>query len=117
MLPKTSTSVKSYDGKTKWIYCFIKDVELLETYNDIWNNVSYSIKKELDFEPIHNNEFLKTEIRSYGHEATDFHDNEIPKVDFTSIILIDFVLKKGENYYPQVFLKECKHIEKEKKGF
>ena len=63
MLPKTSTSVKSYDGKTKWIYCFIKDVELLETYNDIWNNVSYSIKKELDFEPIHNNEFLKTEIR------------------------------------------------------
>ena len=28
--------------------------------------------------------------------------------------MIDFVLKKDENY-PQMFLKECKHIEKEKK--
>ena len=28
-------------------------------------------------------------------------------------ILIDFVLKKDLNYYPEVFLKECKYIEKE----
>ena len=26
----------------------------------------------------------------------------------------DSALKNGENYYPQVFLKECKYIEKEK---
>ena len=32
-----------------------------------------------------------------------------------AVILIDFVLKKDENYYLQVFLKECKYIEKEKK--
>ena len=32
-----------------------------------------------------------------------------------AVILIDFVLKNGENYYLQVFLKECKCIEKEKK--
>ena len=30
------------------------------------------------------------------------------------MILIDSVLKKDENYYPQVFLKECKSIEKGK---
>ena len=33
-----------------------------------------------------------------------------------SVTLIDFVFKKNENYYLQVFLKECKYIEKEKKG-
>ena len=27
---------------------------------------------------------------------------------------IDFVLKKGKRYYPQVFLKECKYIEEER---
>ena len=32
-----------------------------------------------------------------------------------AVILIDFVLKKDENYYLQVFLKECKYIEREKK--
>ena len=32
-----------------------------------------------------------------------------------AVLSIDFVLKKDENYYRQVFLKECKYIEKEKK--
>ena len=31
-------------------------------------------------------------------------------------ILINFVFGKEENYYLQVFLKECKYIEKEKKS-
>ena len=54
--------------------------------------------------------------KSYGDEATDFHDKEIPEVGSNdtnlAVILIYFVLKKDENYYPQVFLKECKYIEK-----
>ena len=30
MLPNTSTSVKSYGGKTKWIYFLTEDDELLK---------------------------------------------------------------------------------------
>ena len=29
--------------------------------------------------------------------------------------LIDSVFRKGKNYYPQVFVEECKHVVKEKK--
>ena len=29
-----------------------------------------------------------------------------------AVISLQSVLKKDENYYPQVFLKECKYIEK-----
>ena len=29
-----------------------------------------------------------------------------------AVIRLDFALKEGENYYPQVFLKECNFIEK-----
>ena len=32
-----------------------------------------------------------------------------------SVILIDSVYKKDKNYYPQVFLEECKYVVKEKK--
>ena len=32
-----------------------------------------------------------------------------------SLLLIDSVYKMGKNYYPQVFLEECKYIVKEKK--
>ena len=30
----------------------------------------------------------------------------------SAVISLDSALKKDENYYPQVFLKECKYIEK-----
>ena len=29
-----------------------------------------------------------------------------------AVSILDSALKKDENYYPQVFLKECKYIEK-----
>ena len=32
-----------------------------------------------------------------------------------AVILIDFVLKEDENFYPQVSLKEYKYIEKDEK--
>ena len=33
-----------------------------------------------------------------------------------NIILIDLVYKKDKNYYPEVFLEECKYVVKEKKN-
>ena len=44
-LPKTSSYVKSYDGKTKWMYLFIQGDNLLEKYNTIWDKVSNDIKR------------------------------------------------------------------------
>ena len=46
-LCKTSTYVKNYDGQTKWMYFFIKDDDLSEKYNTIWDKVSADIKKNL----------------------------------------------------------------------
>ena len=116
MLLKVSTYVISYDGQTKWMYFLIKDDDLLEKYNVIWDSISAGIKEEFDSKPVYNKNFLKTKIKSHGDEATDFYDKKIPKVDsnHTCLLVIssDSALKKDENYYPQVFLKECKYIEK-----
>ena len=115
MLLKVSTYVISYDGQTKWMYFLIKDDDLLEKYV-IWDSISAGIKEEFDSKPVYNKHFLKTKIKSHGDEATDFYDKKIPKVDsnHTCLLVIssDSALKKNENYYPQVFLKECKYIEK-----
>ena len=87
MLPNTSTYVKSYDGHTKLMYFFIEDDDLLGKYNTIWNKVSADIKKEFDSESVYDNTFLKTKIKPYGDEVTDFYDEEIPnKVDLTILI-------------------------------
>ena len=56
---------------------------------------------------------MKSKIKSYGDDVTDFHDKEIAKVESNRICLISLgsALKKDENYL-QVFLKECKYIKK-----
>ena len=52
MLLKTSGYVKSYDGQSKWMYFLIKDDNLLEKYNTVWDKVSADMKKEFDSEPV-----------------------------------------------------------------
>ena len=99
--------------ETKYISFFIKDDELLEIYNAIWEKVKNSIKKEFDSEPVYNQKYLKAKI--------NFHNNKILKEGsqfvflFLSVLLIDPVFRTGKNYYPEVFLEECKYVIKEKK--
>ena len=40
-------------------FFLLKHDEFLEKYNEIWENVKKSPKKELDSEPVHNEEYLK----------------------------------------------------------
>ena len=115
MLPKRNAYVKSCDGQTKWVYFLIEDGEL-EKYNTIWDKVSADIKKEFDCEPIYNKIFLKTKINSHGNEVTDFYHDETPRADSNHTCLavnsLDSAFKRDKNYYRQVFLKECKYVEK-----
>ena len=116
ILPKTSAEVEIYDGQTKWMHFVIEDDYLLETYNTIWDKARADIKKNLITSLSIINIFSKIKIKSHGNEVTDFFDKKIPKVNSNhtclAVISLDFALKKNENYYLQVFLKECKHIEK-----
>ena len=50
MLPKKSAYVKSYDGRTKWMYFLIEDDDLWKKHNTIWDKFSIDIKKEFDSE-------------------------------------------------------------------
>ena len=61
--------------------CFlIKDDELLEKYNEIWEKVKNSIKKEFDIEPVYYKKYLRAKIKSYnGKMNTNFHNNKIPQ--------------------------------------
>ena len=54
----------------RYMFFFIKDGELLEKYNEIWEKVKNTIKKK----------YLKAKIKSYnGKINTNFHNNEIPR--------------------------------------
>ena len=55
--------------------------------NTICDKVSSDIKKEFDSEPVYYKKVLKTKIKSYGDEATGFHDEEMPEVGSTNTYL------------------------------
>ena len=99
----------------------IRDDELLEKINETLEKVTNSIKiKEFDSKLVFDEKHLKTKIRSCNEKIkTNFYNNKIPKEDSQciclSVILIDSLYRKNENYYPQVFLEECKYVLKEKK--
>ena len=82
----------------------IWDDELLEKYNDIWEQVKNDVRKEFDSEPVYNEKYLKAKIKSYdGKMNTIVHNNKISKEGSPCIclqvILIDSIL----NYYTQCF--------------
>ena len=69
-LPHLTEYRKDFD-KTQ--YFLIKDDELLEKFNELWENVSNSIKKEFDSEPIYDEKYLKPKIKSFeGKIKTNF---------------------------------------------
>ena len=68
--------VNSYSRQTKWVYILIENDDLSVRYNTIRDNVSADLKKEFDSEPVHNQKFLKTKIKSHGDEVTDFYDEK-----------------------------------------
>ena len=51
ILPKTSASVKSYDGQPKWMEFLTENDDLFKKCNTIWDKVSNDIKKEFDSKP------------------------------------------------------------------
>ena len=58
-------------------------------------------------------------MKSYNRKInTNLHNNKMPKEGsqyiYLSVILINSVFRTGNNYYPQVFLEECKYVVKEK---
>ena len=59
---------------------------------------------------------MKTKTKFHDNAVADFYDKKIPKADSNrfclAVITLDFALKKYDNYYPQVFLKELKYIHK-----
>ena len=119
MLPKMSIYRRDLD-ETTYRSFLIKDNELIDKYNEIWDQVSNTTKKRFDSESVYNKKYLRTKMKSYeGKISTNFHGDKMAKEESQgiclSVILIDSVFRTGKNYYSQVFLEECKYVVKEKK--
>ena len=56
---KKKSAYRRHFDETKYVSLLIRDDELLEKYNEIWEKVKNSIKKEFDSKPVYSEKYLK----------------------------------------------------------
>ena len=66
--------------ETPYLLFLIRNNEMLEKYNGIWDKVNNTIKKEFYSEPVYNEKYVSNKIKSYeGEINTILSEDLIPK--------------------------------------
>ena len=92
----------------------IKDDEVREKYEDIWNVIKNKLGFKFHSKPIYEKKYLKAKVREFdGVIKTNFLGNGLPKENMhyacIACMAIDSVMKINKKNYPQVYLEECKY--------
>ena len=92
----------------------IKDDEVWEKYEQIWDVIKNKLSIKFHSKPIYDQKYLKAKVREFdGVIKTNFLGNGVPKenMHYTCIacITIDSVMRIDKKNHPQVYLEECKY--------
>ena len=114
ILPQMSGYIKYFEYGSPNMSFLIKDDEVGEKYEQIWDVIKNKLKIKFHSEPVYEYKYLKTKVKEYdGVIKTNFLGNGIPKenMHYTCIacITIDSVMKMDKKYFLQVYLEECKY--------
>ena len=106
--------IKHFENGGKNMSFMIKDNNVLDKYNKIWNLIENKIVIKFHSEPIYDQTYIKAKVREFdGVIKTNFLGNGAPKenMHYTCIayITVDSVMKTDKKYFPQVYLEECKY--------
>ena len=104
----------------KTCFFIIKDDEVWDIYNKIWDVIKDKLGIEFYREPVYEYTKLKAKARELdGVIKTNLLGNGIPKenMHYTCIacITIDSVMRIDKKNHPQVYLEECKYRVKKHK--
>ena len=114
ILPQMDGYIKYFDNGGKNMSLMIKDDEVWDKYDKIWNVIKDKVGITFHSEPVYEYKYLRTKVREFdGVIKTNFLGNGVPKenMHYTCIacITIDSVMKADKKYFPQVYLEECKY--------
>ena len=105
---------KYFENGRKNLSFLIKNDEVWEKFEDIWDVIKNKLGIKFHSEPIYEKKYLKAKIRKFDDDIkTNFLGNGLPKENmyYTCIacITIDSVIRMNKKNYPQVYLEECKY--------
>ena len=98
IVPQMSGYIKYFENGSKNMSFFIKDDEVWEKYEQIWDLIKNTLGIKFHSEPVYEKTYLKAKLRELdGVIKTNFWGNDMPKenMHYTCIacITIDSVMK------------------------
>ena len=116
-LPKMTGYLNIFENGNRKMSFFTNNNEFLERYTAIWENISNLVNKKIDSDPIYNNKYINTKIRSCNNDIkTNFRNidnknNKLPEKNkpykCISLISLASIIKINKIYYPQTLLQGC----------
>ena len=106
--------IKYFENGGKNMSFMVKNDNVLDKYNKIWNVIKNKIGIKFHSEPIYDQIYIKAKVREFdGVIKTNFLGNDVPKenIHYTCIacVTIHSVMRMDKKYFPQVYLEECKY--------
>ena len=113
ILPQMNDYMKYFDNGGKNMSFLIKNSEVWEKYEEIWDVIKKKLNIKFHSQPIYENKYLKAKVREFiGSIKTNFLGNNVQEENtyYTCIacITLDSVLKMNKKNYPQVYFEKCK---------
>ena len=115
LLPKMMGYLNIFEDGTRKMSFFTDNNGFLERYTKIWEKISDLIDKKFDSDPVYNNKYINTKIRSYNNDIiTNVHDNDnknnkLPEKNKAyrcmSLISLDSIIKIKKNIIHKHFYK------------
>ena len=114
ILPQMSGYIKYFENGGKNMSFLIKDDEVWDKYDKIWDVIKDKLGIKFHSEPVYEYKYLKAKVREFdGLIKTNFLGNDMPKENMhctcIACITIDSVMKIDKKNHPQVYLEECKY--------
>ena len=101
ILSQMNGYIKCFENRGKSMSLSIKNNEVWEKYEDIWNVIKNKPNIKFHSQPIYENKYLKAKVREFdGNIKTNFLGNNLPKENtyYTCIacITVDSVIKMNK---------------------
>ena len=112
--------IKYFENGGKNMSFLIKEDDVLDKYNEIWNKIKKTLNTKFHSMPVYDEKYIKAKVREFnGVIKTNFLGDEIPKESMHYIciacITIDSVMRMEKKNYSQVYLKAMQIQTKENK--
>ena len=103
--------IKYFENGSKSMSFLIKDDEVWDKYDKIWDVIKNKLNIKFHSEPVYEYKYLKAKVREYNGEIkTNFLNNGMPKENMHYSCIACRTID-----HPQVYLEECKYRTKKTK--